>query len=211
MNRKSLISLRTLPVAALIAAATLPACQEEHKDYVSGRLDFERVPTMKTVNVETFISDSGIIRYRITAPLWLMFEEAREPHWLFPKGLKLERYDDFFHKNANIVCDSATYYKSRGLWRLDGDVQITNIAEEKFLTRQLFWNERTHEVYSDSFIHVEQRDKILEGYGFTSNDRLTRYTINRVSGIFPTEGLRQGATQAVDTVAPPAPADSVKK
>ncbi len=196
-----------LPAAVLgtvlLTAAT--ACHEEKKDFVDGKLDFERVPTMKTVNVETLISDSGIVRYRITSPLWLMFEEARDPHWYFPKGLKLERYNDFFQKDANISCDTATYYKDRGLWRLDGNVNITNTRNEKFMTRQLFWNEKSHEVYSDSFIHIERADRVLEGYGFKSNDRLTHYTINQVSGIFPVEGLRSSATEAIDTVAPPAP------
>lgn len=196
-------SLRILPrivpaIVALTIVAT--ACREEHKDFVDGKFDFENTPTMTTRNVETLISDSGIIRYRITSPLWLMYEEARQPHWRFPEGLQLERYDDFFHKNANIECDSATYFKDKGLWRLDGHVRITNTLDDKFATNQLYWNEKTHSVYSDSFIHIERTDRVLEGFGFTSNDRLTNYTIRQVSGIFPTEGLRAGAT-AVDTVA----------
>lgn len=200
-------ALRWLPAlaAALIVMTGLSACREEKKEIIDGKLDFERVPTMKTVNVETLISDSGIVRYRIVSPLWLMFEEARDPYWHFPRGIKLERFNDLHQKDANISCDTATYYKERGLWRLDGNVSITNTREEKFMTRQLFWNEKTHEVYSDSFIHIERADRILEGYGFKSNDRLTHYTINQVSGIFPVDGLKSSATDAIDTVAPATP------
>lgn len=198
---------RLLPAAAAalaLMAAAATGCREEHKDFIDGKVDFETTPTMSTRNVETLISDSGIVRYRITSPLWLMFEEAREPVWRFPSGLALERYDDFFHKNATIDCDSATYFKNQGLWRLDGHVNITNTLDEKFLTNQLYWNEKTHSVYSDSFIHIERKDRVLEGYGFTSNDRLTQYNIRQVAGIFPTEGLKNSATGA-DSMAAAAP------
>ena len=67
---------------------------------------------------------------------------------------------------------------------------------EKFLTNQLYWDQRQHKLYSDSFIHIERPDKVLEGYGFDSNEQLTRYTIRKVSGIFPRElSVREDAGQ----------------
>lgn len=190
----------------MLVAMTVSACREEHKEYVSGDADFEKTPTMTTTKVETLISDSGIIRYRIVSPIWHMYDEAREPRWTFPKGLTLERYDDYYNKNATIVCDSATYLRPKGLWELDGNVSVTNTLGEKFLTDKLFWNEKKGEVYSDAFIHIERSDRILEGYGFTANDRMTQYTIHNVAGIFPVEGLRDKAVDADTVNAPPAPA-----
>lgn len=201
----SLSSMRILPaiIMLIVAAMAFTACQEEHKEVVEGTIDPERVPTMMTRNVETLISDSGILRYRITSPLWLMFDEARVPKWLFPKGLKLERFNELFVKDATIECDSATYFKDNQLWRLDGHVKISNTLDEKFLTQQLYWDQRRHTVYSDSFIHIERSDRVLEGLGFRSNEKLTSYKINQVQGIFPVEGLKTAATQADTTSTPP--------
>lgn len=195
-------TLRTLPFAALVAGFLLTACAEEHRDYLQGNLNPEKFPTMMTRDVETFISDSGIVRYRVVTPLWLIFEEARVPHWSFPKTLELEKFDDYFQKQASVRCDSATYFEQERLWRLDGNVRITNIAKEKFLTNQLFWDDRNRKVYSDSFIHIEKSDRVIEGYGFTSNDRLTVYDVRNVSGIFPVSDL-QGGTQGPDSSASP--------
>jgi len=189
----SLRALRSLPAAAIVAGMLLTACGEERRDYLSGSIDPEKFPTMMTRNVETFISDSGIVRYRVVTPLWLIYEESRVPHWSFPKTLALEKYDDYFQKQATVRCDSATYFEQERLWRLDGNVRITNIAKEKFLTNQLFWDDRNRKVYSDSFIHIEKSDRIIEGYGFTSNDRLTIYDVRDVSGIFPVSDLQGGA------------------
>ncbi|MDE5919161.1 MAG: LPS export ABC transporter periplasmic protein LptC, partial [Duncaniella sp.] len=67
----------------------------------------------------------------------------------------------------------------------------SNVMNEKFLTEQLFWNQRQRKLYSDSFIHIETSDKVLEGYGFDSNEQLTRYSIRKVSGIFPANAFKR--------------------
>ena len=46
--------------------------------------------------------------------------------------------------------------------------------------------------------HIEKTDRIIEGYGFVSNDRMTTYTLDSVSGIFPME---QKNKQRRDSVA----------
>ncbi len=201
----AMTSMRMLPLALgiIVAVMTATSCKEEHREVVKGKLDLERVPTMLTRNVETLISDSGIMRYRITSPLWLMFDEASRPKWIFPDGLKLERYNDLAQKDATVECDSATYFKQEQLWRLDGHVKIFNTLNEKFLTQQLFWDQRNHTVYSDSFIHIEKSDRIIEGHGFRSNEKMTSYKINQVAGIFPTEGLKSAA--GPDTINSPQP------
>ncbi len=201
-------SLRILPVAIAATGmlALIASCSNDKKEFVNRETDGELVPTMMTRNVETLISDSGITRYRITTPLWLIFDEAKQPTWKFPDGLHLEKYDNFLRRDASIDADSATYFKDVDLWRLDGRVYIVNTAGEKFLSEQLYWSNRDHKVYTDSFIHIERHDRIIEGYGFVSNDRMTNYSVNRVSGIFPVSDFR-GGTNADSTAT--APADTV--
>lgn len=168
------------------------SCSDEKKDVLAGEIDPETFATMTTTEVSSLISDSGIIKYHIMAPLWLVYDEAAEPHWRFPNGLFLEKYNDNSEQDASIRADSAIYYKTRQLWRLDGYVEIANPQGERFLTEQLFWDQRHAKVYSDSFIHIERSDRIIEGFGFVSNDRMTKYEVLNVSGIFPSEKFRPG-------------------
>lgn len=180
---------------SLIAASWLASCGGDKKDTLDLVIDPESTPTMLTHNVSSLISDSGITRYHITAPIWYVFGEAMSPRWTFPKGIFLEKFDDNLQRDATVECDSAVYYEDRKLWRLDGNVRIMNLQDERFLTQQLFWDQRQQKVYSDSFIHIERSDRIIEGYGFTSNDRLTDYVVNRVSGIFPVSQFVGGASR----------------
>lgn len=164
----------------------------------------EYVPTMSTLDVSTFISDSGYTRYHITADVWRMYEDAPEPFWKFPEGLFLEQYDENLQPAANVVCDSATYYSRIRLWRLDGNVRMVNTERDSFLTEQLFWDQTKQLVYSDSFIHIVRSDRIIEGYGFESNQNMTAYTVNRPTGIIPVNRPAPEPAQTDSTAPNPA-------
>lgn len=190
--------LRILPLLAGILAAgptLLTSCSEDERTYVADLSDPETMPTMRTLDVHTLISDSGYTRYRITAPLWLMYDEAEDPRWNFPEGLHVQQYDEMFRPSAKIYCDSAVYFSQRKLWRLDGDVVMVNTLRDTFLTEQLFWDQNRQKVYSDSFIHIVREDRIIEGYGFTSNENMTRFNVHTTQAIIPMrDGRRNPAT-----------------
>lgn len=200
--------LLPVTVAAILTATVVTSCHEKVKPGMISLENVDEMPTMLTRDVSTLISDSGYTRYHITAPLWKMFENSNDPYWLFPEGLDMEKYDDFMKVDATITCDSATYFSNRKIWRLDGNVRMRNTQGDKFLTQQIFWDQNRHSVYSDSFIHIERSNRIIEGYGFKSNEQMTDYTVNRPSGIFPvperkngTENAPQTATEAPETAA----------
>lgn len=193
--------LHTLPLVGVALCVASMACSRGEKTEVVHRdTDANEVPTMMTRDVVTIISDSGVARYRITAPIWLVYDEAAVPVWRFPEGMLLEKFDSVFGTDATVTADSATYFKNMQLWRLDGNVNILNTQGEKFLTQQLFWNQRDNKIYSDSFIHIERADRIIEGLGFQSNDRMTRYSITQPTGIFPTSQFAPRRGEASDSV-----------
>ena len=168
-----------------VAVVLFASCKDDSTSVVSHPTDPERVPTMTTSDVQTIISDSGQTRYRIAAPLWNMFEEAKEPHWTFPHGVTCEELDDNFKTLTTIKCDSAYFDKGQALWTLTGHVRLTNATGDVVLTDQLLWDQRTHRLYSDAFIHIEKQGRIIEGYGYESNEQLTTYQLRQVEAIFP--------------------------
>ncbi len=199
------------------------SCGDSKKEFVNITIDHETTPTMKTLDVETMISDSGIIRYKITAPKWLVFDEAKDPRWNFSDGLHLEKYDNELNIDATFDCDSAKYLSQRKLWKFTGSVHALNVEKDRFDTELLFWDQQDKKVYTDSFIHIEKSDRIIEGYGFVSNETMTDYHINRVSGIFPINEARKQNNDSTavnnnDTIEeisiktpPPAPQETPKE
>lgn len=168
------------------AGLAMSSCGEEKRETIAISADPETFPTMKTIDVSTTISDSGYTRYHITAPLWLMFEEAKEPRWMFPGGLYLVKYDNDMNETGTFTADTAIFWSVRKTWQFDRNVRMRNVNGDRFMTQQLFWDQKERKLYSDSFIHIERADRIIEGYGFESDESMIEYTIRRPSGIFPT-------------------------
>lgn len=185
IRRKGMIGMRALPIAAVLAMAVLGSCSGDRESYVANVGDGETTPTMLTTEVRTFVSDSGYTRYFITSPVWAMYDEAADPHWKFPDTLMMQQYDRDMRVTSTMRCDSATYFTQKRLWRLDGHVRMVNSDGDSFATQQVFWDQAKREVFSDSFIHIVRSDRIIEGYGFTSNEPMTQYSVNLPTGIFP--------------------------
>ena len=175
---------------ALAVAIAVTACKDEVTGTVKRSTDPEKVPTMSSRNVQTVISDSGNTRYRITTKTWLMYEEAAKPHWIFPSGVIAEELGPGFKTVTSVKCDSAYYDEQKRLWSLNGNVRITNVNKELILTDQMYWNQEEHRLYSDAFIHIEKIDRVIEGYGYDSNEKLTTYQVHKVKGIFPADQAR---------------------
>ena len=126
---------------------------------------------MKATDVSSLISDSGITRYRLKAKEWQIYGKAAEPHWYFPEGIYVEKFDTLFQTEASIKADTAYYYDKKGLWEL--------------------------KVYSDKFMRIEQEDKIITGIGFESNQDMTQYKIFNSQGIFPVSDALADTTRTV--------------
>ena len=91
-----------------------------------------------------------------------------------------------------------------------GNVRSWNIKKELILTNEMYWDQNNKKVYSDSFIHIERPDRVLEGYGFVSNEQLTTYNLKRPMGIFPIDEERRKAHNAgQDSIFVEVPEDSI--
>ena len=154
--------------------------------------------TMRATGVSTLISDSGITRYRMIADEWLVFSKATEPYWYFPNGFYVEQFDTLFHPEGSVKADTAYYYTQKEEWVLIGNVKIANLQGEKFDSEKIIWNQKNERIHSDEFIRIEQKDKIITGYGFESDQRMTRYKIFNPKGTFPIPEESDEATEGAD-------------
>ncbi len=157
------------------------SCKDEIKDSVNFKYDPEIVPMMSTDSVTMLISDSGLIRYKLITKTWDMYEEAKDPHWLFPHKLYLEQYDTAFAIVAIIKADSAWNFTRRKLWQLRGHVYIRNKKNETFTGEELFWDERAQRVYSNKKLIIDSPEEgRLPASRFESNQQMTEYKFYRL-------------------------------
>ena len=180
--------MRRFPFLVLLLIFGFPffwSCREEQRVDISRNLDSSKMPTMATRNISTLISDSGITQYKIISPLWNIYDEGDQPYWTFPEGIYLQKFDADYNVIATVAADSAKFFKNERLWRLEGEVEMTKVPKELFLSPRVFWDQRTQKLYSDTFIHIENETHVIEGTGFESDENLNRYRILHPNGIFP--------------------------
>lgn len=175
----------TIFIIGIGPISLLSSCKKEKKAIIGSFSDPKEVPSLSTFDVNTLISDSGVTRYRIQAKEWRVFDKADEPYWYFPQGIFVEKFDSSFNTESFILSDTAIFYNKLQLWKLRGDVRIENMQDERFFTEEIYWNQQKRSIYSDSAIHIERADRIIEGVGFVSNEAMTQYTIRHTTGIFP--------------------------
>lgn len=170
------------------------SCGGKKKDMGEAITERDSLPMMETDGVVTYVSDSGVTRYKVDTEEWLVFDRKKPSYWAFEKGVYLEQFDSLMNVDASIKADTAYYFDKQKLWKLIGHVDIKNRKGERFNTELLYWNQATEKVYSDRFIRIEQPDRIITGHGFDSNQQMTIYEIKNIEGIFYVDEDEQKAS-----------------
>ena len=101
---------RLIPIIVLLACV---ACQQEREHTAPAIYERDSVAMMTSYGVNTLISDSGVIKYRIVAERWEVNEARNPSRWIFDKGVLLTQFDQTFHIQSYIQCDTAYYFVYR--------------------------------------------------------------------------------------------------
>lgn len=167
--------------AVFVGLMTL-GCQQPKEHTAPAVRDRDSVPIMTTYGVNTLISDSGVIKYRIVAERWEINENRNPSRWTFDKGILLTQFDEKKRIQGYISCDTAVYYDQEHRWVLRGRVRIRTEQGVEYDSEQLNWDERNHRLSSRVYSHVKTPDRELEGDYFVSNETMTEYEIGKASG-----------------------------
>lgn len=165
-------------------ALFVSACQEAVEHTAPAIRDRDSASVMTSWGVNTLISDSGVIKYRIVTERWDVNAVKHPSRWTFDKGLFLEQFDEKFHIQAYIQCDTAYYYDQLHLWELRSRVRVRTKEGLRFTSEQLFWDESRHELYSYVFSRLVTPERTLQGSFFRSDERMTHYLVTNSRGSF---------------------------
>ena len=186
---KVLIQIVFLFISCLLAAS----CQEVVEHTAGAIRDRDSVAVMTSLGVNTLISDSGIIKYRIVTERWEVNQNKKPSRWTFDKGLFLEQFDEKFHVQSYIQCDTAYYYDQKRLWELRSRVRILTKDGLRFSSERLYWDEGKHELYSDTFSRLVTPERTLQGSYFRSDEHMTHYLVTNSRGSFESADFGGGS------------------
>ena len=185
--------MRTKLLAAVgtIVLTGLFSCEEEKEHTAPAILDRDSVSVMTSYGVNTLISDSGVIKYRIVTERWDVNTIRKPSRWEFMKGIFFEQFDQQFHTEGYIQADTAWYYDQIKLWKLRGRVRIRNVNGLVYTSEELYWDGLNHEFYSNVFSRVVTPERTLQGTYFRSDEHMSHYTVSNSKGSFTTESMEK--------------------
>jgi LPS export ABC transporter protein LptC len=173
-----------LSVAVILITATLYSCSNSLEE-VARLNQPDTIPVMHARDVEISESESGRLKYTLTAPLLNQYDEQGGTVLKFPEGFKVIFYDSLNPKEirTEITADYGINNEARRIMEASRNVVIINyLKNEKLNTEHLVWDQNTKKVSSDKMVTITTKDKILYGEGMVSDENFYNWTIKKPRG-----------------------------
>lgn len=196
-------------VLGMLGVILLWGCNDVQEHTAPAVHDRDSVSVMTSYGVNTLISDSGVIKYRIVTERWDVNTAKNPSRWSFEKGVFFEQFDEKFHVQGYIQADTAWYYDQKKLWHLRGRVRIRNVNGLLYESEELYWDGISHEFYSNVFSRVTTPERTMEGSYFLSDEKMTHYTVSNSKGSFEREDMTGETKDEASKGA--APADTAQR
>ena len=191
--------LRNSFLISFISFISFISCSEQQSHTAPAVNERDSASMMVSYGVNTLISDSGVIKYRIVTERWDVNTIKNPPRWTFEKGIFMEQFDPQFHIEGYIQADTAWYYDQQKLWELRGRVYIRNVNGLVFRSEELFWDGIKHEFYSHKFSRLVTPERTMEGTYFRSDEHMTHYEVTNSVGSFQAADMEPEPAQPTPT------------
>jgi|MTBAKMStandDraft_1061839.scaffolds.fasta_scaffold00274_31 LPS export ABC transporter protein LptC len=173
----------SIAALSLGAAMLLLSCQTKvEADLPSKLIEQEELPTVDATNFETTYTDSGIVRYRLTTPRLLQFDNKKDPYMEFPDGFHILEFDKNQKITSGISANYGKRYTREQKWEAIGNVVAVNSQGDTLKTEQLTWLEKDKRIYSDKYVRIIRNDQVITGIGLESDDNLKNWKILQPKG-----------------------------
>ena len=187
--------VRVLPALITIHLSLFTSCEQAQEHVAEAVNERDSASMMVSYGVNTLISDSGVIKYKIVTERWDVNIIKNPSRWTFEKGVFFEQFDQKFHVEAYVQADTAWYFDQLKLWKLRGRVRIRNVNGLVYTSEELYWDGLRHELYSNVFSKVVTPERTLQGTYFRSDEQMRHYTVSNSKGSFITEDMEKDDSQ----------------
>jgi LPS export ABC transporter protein LptC len=154
----------------------------------------KKVAVEEAKNVESYLSQSGVTKAKLTSP-YMLRVQADSPYLEFPRTMHVDFYNDSTEIESTVDARYAKYVEFDRKVLLRDSVLVKSIKNGDTLrTQELWWDQDKKEFYTDKPAHVYQRDKIIFAKnGLRAAQDLTSYTFYSSSGpmLVPNSGIPQ--------------------
>ncbi len=142
----------------------------------------KKVPIDTATQVESFLSQNGFVKAKLTAPVMTTLTVSDTPKTEFPQSLHVDFFDDSTKIQSRLFSKYGLYYNNKHLVLLRDSVIVFNTAGDTLRTEKLWWDQDKQLIYTDVAVHIREPDESIDGTGMTADQNFTHWTINNAKG-----------------------------
>jgi len=133
--------------ALVISCFFVYSCENKQKDIDAWTKN--KVMTEKALNVESYISNEGKMKAKLTAPL--MYRVLADTQYIeFPKTMHVDFYDDSTKIETWLDCKYGKYFESLNKVYLRDSVIVITVKRDTLRCHDLWWDKTKEIFYTDS-------------------------------------------------------------
>ena len=176
-----LFKLFMLVAHSLLLAALFSSCENDEK--VINDLTKKVILKEEAINIESFLSQDGKMKARLTAPL--MYRVAADTQYTeFPNTMHVDFYDDNGVIETRLDCKYGKYFESLNKVYLRDSVVVINIKGDTLKSPDLWWDQNTRLFYTDKYAEYRTKDKkIFPSKGIEATQDFSRVTFRYPTGV----------------------------
>lgn len=158
-----------------MVASIVVSCRDDIAEAESRSI--EQTPLQTIDDMFAVNTKNGKVTMRLEAKKMQHFESDTSSCDMFPEGLSVYGYNDEGLLETVIISDVARHRTSKinaddEEWAAFGNVVIHNVINlETMETDTIYWNQKTSEIYTDSYVKMYSPDGFMQGYGMRSDDK----------------------------------------
>ena len=167
----------------------------ENSDEEIQALSSKRVAVEEALQIESYLSQGGQMRARLTAPVMNRYQ-TDSPYIEFPRTLHVDFFED-----SSLVVESqldakyGRYKEAEDKVFLRDSVRVFNLKKDTLKCQELWWDQEKELFYTDKPVEIHQPDKIIFGNGLEADQSFKWWVIRQVTGelLVPRGGFNTSA------------------
>ncbi len=160
MTRRNKNTIQFLLAALLTGCFFLFSCENDPKEIQNWTEKKVLKETGK--DIESFLSQGGEMRARLTAP-WMERFQTDTVYTIFPQTLYVEFYNDSMKVESWLTALYGKYFENLNKVYLRDSVTVINIEGDTLRCPELWWDQNMQKFYTDLPARLDGKDKHIVG------------------------------------------------
>ncbi len=169
------------PFIALLALAVLGGCSEEKlKPAITAAAVGRDLPAQESWDAKIVFTDSGRVTGILHAGHISVFTQKRYTE--LDSMITVDFYDQQQRHTSVLTALRGRVNDITHDFEAHGNVVVVSDSGTTLRTEDLYWNNTSQKVHTQSFVDIVSPTEHLQGHGFESDQGLKRYTVFNVTG-----------------------------